>query len=77
MLRYALVSVELAFRDRGDEFVAFGEDELGDFLDVRRDRRGEEHALSVGLLFVWEALDDVFEGVEEAHVEESVGFIKD
>lgn len=77
MLGDALVRVELAFWDGGDELVVFGEDELCYFLHVGCDCRGEEHALAVGLFFVREALDDVFEGVKEAHVEQTVGFIKD
>lgn len=76
MLGDTLVGVELAFGDGGDKFVVFGEDELCYFLHVGSNCGGEEHALAIGLFFVWEAFDDVFEGVEEAHVEQAVGFVE-
>ncbi len=50
---------------------------MGYGLDVRGYGGREEHALSLGLFFVGEGLDDVFEGRHETHIQEPISFIED
>lgn len=77
MLGHALVGVQFAFGDRGDEFVVRSEDEVSDFLDVWCDGRREEHALSVGCGFVGETFDNILQCVHKSHIEQSICFVED
>lgn len=73
----ALVGVDLADGDGGDELVAGREHKTGDLLDVGGHGGGEEHALAVGALLVGQMADNIAEGLHEAHVEQTVGLIED